>query len=95
MHGRPVNVARLVEDKPAEIMLRNLMSNERLKIVDLSGGVRASLDLLQALRRNEIVAIQGDGVTVPMSRFSPNPPPSHSAPSCSRRSRALRCCPVS
>jgi KDO2-lipid IV(A) lauroyltransferase len=62
MHGRPVNVARLVEDKPAEIMLRNLMSNERLKIVDLSGGVRASLDLLQALRRNEIVAIQGDRV---------------------------------
>lgn len=62
MHGRPVNVARLVEDKPAEIMLRNLMSNERLKIVDLSSGVRASLDLLQALRRNEIVAIQGDRV---------------------------------
>ena len=62
MHGRPVNVARLVEDKPAEIMLRNLMSNEWLKIVDLSGGVRASLDLLQALRRNEIVAIQGDRV---------------------------------
>ena len=25
MHGRPVNVARVVEDKPAEIMLRNLM----------------------------------------------------------------------
>ena len=62
MHGRPVNVARLVEDKPAEIMLRNLMANERLKIVDLSGGVRASLELLQALRRNEIVAIQGDRV---------------------------------
>ncbi len=62
MHGRPVNVARLVEDKPAEIMLRNLMANERLRIVDLSGGVRASLDLLQALRRNEIVAIQGDRV---------------------------------
>jgi KDO2-lipid IV(A) lauroyltransferase len=55
-------VARLVEDKPAEIMLRNLMSNERLKIVDLSGGVRATLELLQALRRNEIVAIQGDRV---------------------------------
>ncbi len=62
MHGRPVNVARLVEDKPAEIMLRNLMTNERLKIVDLSGGVRASIELLQALRRNEIVAIQGDRV---------------------------------
>jgi KDO2-lipid IV(A) lauroyltransferase len=62
MHERPVNVARLVEDKPAEIMLRNLMANERLKIVDLGGGVRATLELLQALRRNEIVAIQGDRV---------------------------------
>jgi lauroyl/myristoyl acyltransferase len=62
MHGRPVNVARLVEDKPAEIMLRNLMSNERLRIVDLSSGARATLELLQALRRNEIVAIQGDRV---------------------------------
>jgi lauroyl/myristoyl acyltransferase len=62
MHGGPVNVARLVEDKPAEIMLRNLMANERLKIVDLGGGVRATIELLQALRRNEIVAIQGDRV---------------------------------
>jgi predicted LPLAT superfamily acyltransferase len=62
MHGRPVNVARVVEDKPAEIMLRNLMANERLKIVDLSGGVRATIELLQALHRNEIVAIQGDRV---------------------------------
>ncbi len=62
MHGRPVNVARLVEDNPAEIMLRNLMANERLKIVDLSGGTRATIELLQALRRNEIVAIQGDRV---------------------------------
>src|SRR5208337_1579635 len=62
MHGRPVNVARLVEDKPAEIMLRNLMTNERLKIVDLGGGARATIELLQALRRNEIVAIQGDRV---------------------------------
>ncbi len=62
MHGRPVNVARLVEDKPAEIMLRNLMANEQLKIVDLSGGARATIELLQALRRNEIVAIQGDRV---------------------------------
>jgi KDO2-lipid IV(A) lauroyltransferase len=62
MHGRPVNVARLVEDTPAEIMLRDLMTNERLKIVDLGGGVRATMELLQALRRNEIVAIQGDRV---------------------------------
>jgi KDO2-lipid IV(A) lauroyltransferase len=62
MHGRPVNVARVVEDKPAEIMLRNLMTNERLKVVDLRGGVRATIELLQALRRNEIVAIQGDRV---------------------------------
>ena len=61
MHG-PVNVARVVEDKPAEIMLRNLMASERLKTVDLKGGVPATIELLQALRRNEIVAIQGDRV---------------------------------
>ena len=59
MYGR-VNVARVVENKPAEIILRNLMSSERLKTVDLKGGVPATLELLQALRRNEIVAIQGD-----------------------------------
>ena len=62
MHGRPVNVARVVEDKPAEITLRNLMASEQLKIVDLREGVPATLELLQALRRNEIVAMQGDRV---------------------------------
>ena len=61
IYGR-VNVARVVEDKPAEITLRNLMASERLKIVDLKGGVPATIELLQALRRNEIVAIQGDRV---------------------------------
>jgi lauroyl/myristoyl acyltransferase len=61
MHGR-VNVARVVEDKPAEVMLRNLMASERLTIVDLKAGVPAAIELLQALRRNEIVAIQGDRV---------------------------------
>jgi lauroyl/myristoyl acyltransferase len=61
MYGR-VNVARVVEDKPAEIMLRNLMTSERLKTVDLKGGVPATIELLLALRRNEIVAIQGDRV---------------------------------
>lgn len=61
MHG-PVNVARVVEDKPAEIILRNLMASERLKTVDLKGGVQATIELLQALRRNEIVAMQGDRV---------------------------------
>jgi predicted LPLAT superfamily acyltransferase len=30
--------------------------------VDLRGGARATIELLQALRRNEIVAIQGDRV---------------------------------
>ena len=58
----PVNVARVVEDKPAEIILRNLMASERLKTVDLKGGVQATIELLQALRRNEIVAMQGDRV---------------------------------
>jgi KDO2-lipid IV(A) lauroyltransferase len=62
MHGRTVNVARVVEDKPAEKMLRGRMSNERLRIVDLRDGARATIELLQALRRNEIVAIQGDRV---------------------------------
>lgn len=61
MYGR-VNVARVVEDKPAEITLRNLMSSERVKVVDLKAGVPATIELLQALRRNEIVAIQGDRV---------------------------------
>jgi predicted LPLAT superfamily acyltransferase len=61
MHGR-VNVARVVEDNPAEIRLRNLMASERIKTVDLKEGVPAAIELLQALRRNEIVAIQGDRV---------------------------------
>lgn len=58
----PVNVARVVEDKPAETTLRNLMASDRVKVVDLKQGVSATLELLQALRRNEIVAIQGDRV---------------------------------
>jgi Kdo2-lipid IVA lauroyltransferase/acyltransferase len=61
IYGR-VNVARVVEDNPAEITLRNLMANERIQTIDLKRGVPASLELLQALRRNEIVAIQGDRV---------------------------------
>lgn len=61
IYGR-VNVARVVEDNPAEITLRNLMASERIKTVDLKEGVPATLELLQALRRNEIVAIQGDRV---------------------------------
>ncbi len=99
MHGRPVNVARVVEDKPAEIMLRNLMANERLRIVDLRGGVRATMELLQALRRNEIVAIQGDrrlsAVIAPMFHFFRSPRPFRLAPFCFRRFRVLRSCPVS
>jgi lauroyl/myristoyl acyltransferase len=60
MYGRPVNVARLVEqDKPAEMMLRDMMSNDRLRVVDLNDAL-ASVQLLHALRANEIVAIQGD-----------------------------------
>lgn len=61
LYGR-VNVARVVEDNPAEITLRNLMASERIQTVDLRAGVPATLELLQALRRNEIVAIQGDRV---------------------------------
>jgi predicted LPLAT superfamily acyltransferase len=65
LHGRHVNVARVVEDKPAERMLRDRMSSDRLKIVDLREGARATLELLHALRRNEIVAMQGDRVYHP------------------------------
>ena len=61
MHG-PVNVARVVEENPAEIALRNLMASDRIKAVDLKRGIPATLELLAALRRNEIVAIQGDRV---------------------------------
>lgn len=61
LHGT-VNVARVVEDNPAETTLRNLMASERIKTVDLKQGIPATLELLAALRRNEIVAIQGDRV---------------------------------
>jgi KDO2-lipid IV(A) lauroyltransferase len=61
MHGR-VNVARVVEDNPAEITLRNLMASEQVKTVDLKQGIPATIELLAVLRRNEIVAIQGDRV---------------------------------
>jgi len=62
MHGKTVHVARVVESNPAEAMLRDLMTNERLRIVDLSQGAVATIELLYALRRNEIVAMQGDRV---------------------------------
>ncbi len=65
MFGRPVNVARVVEDNPAETLLRSRMVNERLRVVDLKAGASATIELLQALRRNEIVAIQGDRVYNP------------------------------
>jgi Kdo2-lipid IVA lauroyltransferase/acyltransferase len=65
MHGRPVNVARVVEDNPAEKMLRSRMASDRLRVIDLRGGAGATMELLQALRRNEIVAIQGDRVYNP------------------------------
>ena len=61
LYGR-VNVARVVEDNPAEITLRDLMTSDRVKTVDLKQGIPATLELLQALRRNEIVAMQGDRV---------------------------------
>lgn len=61
IYGR-VNVARVVEDNPAEVTLRNLMTSDQVKTVDLKQGVPATLELLQALRRNEIVAMQGDRV---------------------------------
>jgi len=65
MHGCRVNVARVVEDKPAEKMLRERMASPQLRVVDLKGGAAATIELLQALHRNEIVAIQGDRVYNP------------------------------
>jgi predicted LPLAT superfamily acyltransferase len=63
MPERRVNVARVVErDKPAETMLRDMMTNHLLQAVDLNEGAAASMKLLAALRANEIVAIQGDRV---------------------------------
>jgi predicted LPLAT superfamily acyltransferase len=63
LHGVKVHVARVVEQgKPAENMLRSMMQNDLLKIVDLNGDVLASVKLVHALRENEIVAIQGDRI---------------------------------
>jgi KDO2-lipid IV(A) lauroyltransferase len=62
LHGRPVNVARVVEPgSPVEAQLRDLMANERLRIVDLTDPL-ATVRLLHALRAGEIVAMQGDRV---------------------------------
>jgi predicted LPLAT superfamily acyltransferase len=62
LHGRKVNVARVVErDNRAEAQLRDLMTNERLRVVDLSDPA-ATVQLLHALRAGEIVAMQGDRV---------------------------------
>ncbi len=69
-YDRPVHVARVVEDKPAERMLRDRMASDRLRMVDLRAGAAASIELLQALRRNEIVAMQGDRVYHPRHRVA-------------------------
>ena len=61
MHGRQVNVVRAVEQgNPAEMALRNMMTNDRLRTLSIEEDILASLELLRALRRGEIVAIQGD-----------------------------------
>lgn len=66
MHGVRVNVARVVEkDNPSEAMLRDLMTNERLRIIQLNENPLASLELLGALRAGEIVAMQGDRANGP------------------------------
>jgi predicted LPLAT superfamily acyltransferase len=63
LHGRRVNVARVVEQgNPAETILRDLMTNPRLNIVQLNDNPLASVELLNALRNGEIVAMQGDRV---------------------------------
>lgn len=61
MHGRQVNVVRAVEQgNPAEMALRQMMENDRLRSFPVNEDILGSLELLGALRRNEIVAIQGD-----------------------------------
>jgi lauroyl/myristoyl acyltransferase len=61
LHDVPVNVARVVErGKPAEIMLRDMMQSNRLRIVELNEDIFASVRLIHALRENQIVAMQGD-----------------------------------
>lgn len=62
LHGRRVNVARAVEPgNPAEAQLRDLMTSDRLRVVDVTE--KASIvQLFAALRAGEIVAIQGDRV---------------------------------
>jgi len=62
LHGRRVNVARVVEPgNRAEMRLRDLMTNDRLSAVDLSDPA-STVRLLAALRAGEIVAMQGDRV---------------------------------
>jgi KDO2-lipid IV(A) lauroyltransferase len=81
LHGRRVNVARVVEQgNDAEMQLRNLMTNDRLRVVDLSDPA-AVLELLHLLRAGEIVAMQGDrvyrGAGMPVrffGRLTPFPP---------------------
>jgi len=61
MHDRPANIARAVEHgNPAEMILRDMKTNDRRRIVSMDEDALAPLELLRALRRNEIVAIQGD-----------------------------------
>ena len=61
MHGRQANVVRAVEQgNPAEMALRNMMTNDRLRTLRVDKDILVPLELLRALRRNEIVAIQGD-----------------------------------
>lgn len=68
MHGRPVNVARVVEQgNTAEQVLRDLMTNDLLRVVQLNDDPMAPLKLLHCLRSNEIVAIQGDRVYQPFT----------------------------
>ena len=72
LHGRRVNVARVVETgNPSEMMLRDLMANERLRVVQLNDDRLATLELLAALRAGEIVAMQGDRTAGPARASAP------------------------
>jgi len=61
--GRKIYVARFVESSnPAEMALRRLMENQAIQSIDLDHPY-ASIQLLHALRGNNIVALQGDRVS--------------------------------
>jgi KDO2-lipid IV(A) lauroyltransferase len=60
-HGRTIYIARMVERGSAvELMLRDMMVSERLRVIQINDNPLSGIEILQALRNNDIVAMQGD-----------------------------------